>query len=343
MHLAKGNIHIHSAYSDGTSSIPEIAKQAANVGLDFIIITDHNTLKGLPEEGYHHGALVLCGSEINLHQHHYLALNIKSIIHPNDDNPQQVINDVRNQNGLGFIAHPFEIGSPLALNSIAYPWTNWDVKHFTGIEVWNWSSQWRDGIRNIPKALYYAYLQPTGPIKGPCPQAMSRFDQITRTHKITAIAGSDAHNWPIRRGPIRRDIFPYEYLFRTANNYLLLPAPLSKDPITAKVQILSALAKGQSYIVNNLLGDPKNFLFTATSLEREYQLGDTVPQSDQTALHIQCPHTSHLHLRIIHNGSRLNEISRCNVSIRISNPGTYRLEVWFRKKPWIFTNPIYVL
>jgi len=40
-----GAIHIHSVYSDGTGNIEDIAQAAYETGLDFIMMTDHNTLK----------------------------------------------------------------------------------------------------------------------------------------------------------------------------------------------------------------------------------------------------------------------------------------------------------
>ena len=52
-------------------------------------------------------------------------------------------------------------------------WEDWQVKDFTGIEVWNWGSQWRDAIKNKPMALYFAYLKQEAPITGPYPEAMA--------------------------------------------------------------------------------------------------------------------------------------------------------------------------
>ena len=51
-----GNIHMHSKYSDGEYSIQQIAKLAHKAGLDFIVITDHETLEGLHngEERFYH-------------------------------------------------------------------------------------------------------------------------------------------------------------------------------------------------------------------------------------------------------------------------------------------------
>ncbi|MBS3983261.1 MAG: PHP domain-containing protein [Dethiobacter sp.] len=343
MYQVLGNIHVHSNYSDGNSTIPEIARAAKAAGLAYVIITDHNSLEGLPEEGFIDDVLVLVGSEINNAKHHYLALGITAEIPPNDSDPQQVIDAVNRQNGLGFIAHPYEIGSPLVFNNQHFCWSKWEISGFTGMEVWNWCSQWRDGVRNLLQGLYYAYLNPYGPISGPCPQSLARFDQISAQRRLVAIAGSDAHAWPIRRGIIRRTIFPYEFLFRTVNNCLLLESPLSGKLTEAKQQVYEALRFGRSFIVNCRAGNPAGVIFTASDGQREYAIGQVVPFTDNASLQINCPHefSGRLRHRIIHNGKLLDEIPGCNVSIKVTQPGTYRLEVYIHKKPWIFTNPIY--
>ncbi len=343
MYQLLGNIHVHSNYSDGNSSITEIARAAKAAGLTYVIITDHNSLEGLPEEGFIDDVLVLVGSEINYAKHHYLALGITTEIQPNDSDPQQVIDAVNSQNGLGFIAHPFEKGSPIVFNNQNFCWSKWEISGFTGMEVWNWCSQWRDGVRSIPQGLFYAYLNPYGPICGPCPQSLARFDQISMQRRLVAIAGSDAHAWPIRRGLIRRTIFPYDFLFRTINNCLLLESPLSDKFTEAKQQVYSALRSGSSFIVNCRVADPTGFLFTASSGDHEYSIGQVVPFADNAGLQINCPHKfrGRVRHRIIHNGKLLDEIPGCKVSIRVTQPGTYRLEVYIHNKPWIFTNPIY--
>ena len=44
-----GALHIHTIFSDGTGTVKEIAEAADEVGLDYIILTDHNTLRALNE------------------------------------------------------------------------------------------------------------------------------------------------------------------------------------------------------------------------------------------------------------------------------------------------------
>ena len=37
-----GNLHIHSLFSDGAGTVPEIARSAKKANLDFIILNDHD-------------------------------------------------------------------------------------------------------------------------------------------------------------------------------------------------------------------------------------------------------------------------------------------------------------
>ena len=66
-HEAVGAFHLHSDFSDGSLSIPEIAEIAAGKGLEFLMFTDHNTLepKRLGLEGWHGDVFVIIGYEIN--------------------------------------------------------------------------------------------------------------------------------------------------------------------------------------------------------------------------------------------------------------------------------------
>ena len=76
-----GAIHMHSTFSDGSGEVKNIAKAASEIGLDYIVLTDHNTLRALNEgfEGWYGNALLLVGCEINDKQNknHYLAFGIE--------------------------------------------------------------------------------------------------------------------------------------------------------------------------------------------------------------------------------------------------------------------------
>ncbi|GAJ18037.1 unnamed protein product, partial [marine sediment metagenome] len=42
----KGELHVHSYHSDGKNSVEEIVEAAKEEKLDFIALTDHNTISG---------------------------------------------------------------------------------------------------------------------------------------------------------------------------------------------------------------------------------------------------------------------------------------------------------
>lgn len=43
------DLHVHSTFSDGTYTPTEIIQQAVSIGLSAVALTDHNTVKGIPE------------------------------------------------------------------------------------------------------------------------------------------------------------------------------------------------------------------------------------------------------------------------------------------------------
>lgn len=61
-----GCIHMHTLDSDGTATHEEVVAFGAEVGLDFLLFTDHMTLKSRSaQEGYHNRLLVIVGYEHN--------------------------------------------------------------------------------------------------------------------------------------------------------------------------------------------------------------------------------------------------------------------------------------
>ncbi len=64
----KADLHMHSVYSDGTDEIATIVSKAKAAGLGLIAVTDHDTVKGVPEalaEGEKQGVKVLEGIEMS--------------------------------------------------------------------------------------------------------------------------------------------------------------------------------------------------------------------------------------------------------------------------------------
>lgn len=339
-----GNIHIHSTYSDGSGSINDIARAAEKARLDFIIITDHFTMLGRAKEGYHGGVLVMVGMEVNRERNHYLALNIVEPVANDDGNPQAVIDRVQQQKGLGFIAHPVEKGSPVYENGATYPWTDWNVRGFTGIEIWNRLSQWRDGITNLWNAIYHTFINPHSALIGPYPQALARWDELLNEGLVVGIGGSDAHAAKVGLGPFKIALDDYRLAFRCINTHILGREPLIGDSRHDAAVVYDCLAAGRCFVAYDYFLSARGFRFWAQTNGGGMPMGTRVPVSSHPELVIEAPHPCCV--RLIKDGKLYwHGFGHCH-SFNDVTPGVYRVEAFHRHRkrlhPWIFSNPIIV-
>ena len=66
--MKKIDFHVHSYYSDGTSSPENLVSRAQAAGLELLILTDHDTVSGFPRllaSAKEKNIPVSCGIEIN--------------------------------------------------------------------------------------------------------------------------------------------------------------------------------------------------------------------------------------------------------------------------------------
>ena len=114
MHDLACVVHLHSLYSDGTGTVPEIARAARRAKADVVLLTDHDTLeaKRRGEEGWHDDVLVLVGQEVSPRgRNHYLAFGLDHEIDHEGLDAAGICRAVRDAGGFGFAAHPFSHGS----------------------------------------------------------------------------------------------------------------------------------------------------------------------------------------------------------------------------------------
>ncbi|WP_350344825.1 CehA/McbA family metallohydrolase [Proteinivorax tanatarense] len=337
MYTYRGNIHVHSKLSDGTRSVEDIAQIAKKAGLDFVCITDHNCF-AFEKTGYYDGLLLIMGSELNKKKHHYLALGISNEIKTNCDNPQVVINEVKAQEGIGIIAHPCEKGSNVMFNGASFPWTNWDVYGYDGIEVWNFCSQWKDQTKNKREALKNLIFSPYKPITGPCKESMAIFDKVSQNRKVFAIAGTDIHSPQI--GPW--EILSYKQLFNALNNYVLTDKRLPKDALEAETVILDSLRKGQSYFAFEVKHLAKGFNFWISDNKDTFGIGSDLCFKKNLKAVIRLPRNLIAEIYLKKDGKTIYKAKESKAEVKVNERGIYRVEVWEGSSPWIFSNNIYV-
>lgn len=344
MHDYVGAIHIHSVFSDGSGEIPEIAVHAEESGLDFIMISDHNTLRGL-EEGYekfYGKTLVLIGCEINdrKNQNHYLAFGINKTLSTRLP-AKEYVKKINEAGGFGFIAHPHEKRSSMKEHP-PYPWTEWDCADFTGIEIWNHMSEWMEGLTEQNKFNYF--IHPLKSIIAPSAETLKVWDEISIKRKVVGIGGVDAHAHKVNMlGFFEVEVFPYKVLFKSVRTHILTPETLPRgeegNVEEAKRIIYGALREGRCFVSNSYHGDASKFRFFGTGPGGEFQMGDSVPFDLNLRLWVNLP-KGQGEIKLIRNGEIIGENEDFEGGFRVREEGVYRVEVHLNNNAWIFSNHI---
>ncbi len=338
-HEYVGAVHIHTLDSDGTKSVPEITKLAKKVGLDFLLLSDHLTLKSLYAgmEGWHDNVLAIIGYEIHdeENQNHYLVFDLKEVL-PYGLSAQEYTREVRQKGGLGIVAHPDEIRSALK-KFPPYPWNNWNTDEFDGIEIWNEMSEWMENLTGLNQLKMV--FSPRKSLKSPARRTLERWDEINQKRKAVGIGAIDAHAfaYPLL-GLFKITIFPYDVQFKSIRTHVLLSEPLSRQGPAAKRQLLDALRSCQVFVSNYRWGDAKGFSFTAADSTGEVTMGESMEMEGEVKFLANAP--SDCHLKLMCDGKAVAGAQGRNLFHRTQQEGNYRIEAYRNKKGWIFSNHI---
>ena len=326
---AVGVLHIHTTYShDAHGRFEDVVRVANAQGLDYVVVTEHNTLRPLREgrQGWHGSVLVLIGMELSTRGGHYLALNVTEEIDRHALTTQQVIDEVARQGGLGFIAHPyFKKGR----------WKDWTVTGFTGIEAYNVAHDTLD--ENRMRLVLWTFTAAAEPfylslLDRPY-DPLATWDELVGRHgRVVGIGSADAHEFHA----LGLKFAPYEIMFQLARTHLLVPpGELTEQAVYA------ALRQGHAYLSIELAAPAKGFQFAATSDGKIAGImGDEVALEPDLRLTAWLP--SPAQLALFRDGQRIAVTTAQAWEVPVTQPGAYRLEATRHTKPWIFSNPIYV-
>jgi hypothetical protein len=346
------NLHIHSTYSDGSATHKQIAQAGLNAGVDVLFVTDHNVLVSGVDAYYNRGdqkLLMLAGEEIHdktrePQKNHLLAFGHTRELCTYAEEPQNLINQVRKNNGLSFLAHPFEDALEMA-DEVDISWVDWEVRNFDGLEIWNHLSELKTVSSNWFELLFYIFV-PQAIAHHPPRATLQKWDELLiRGEKMVAIGGSDSHALKMQKGPLKRTVFPYEFHFRCINNHLIVPNGLSGDLLNDRKMILEALRRGHSFVGYDLPAATRGFRFYAQGNNEQAEMGDEILLENSITLQIRLPETATC--RLICNGAVLKTWEDQEICMYTTKEaGVYRVECDIdylgKKRSWIFSNPIYI-
>jgi len=102
------DLHLHSNYShDGQSTLDELIQRCAEVGLDRIALTDHNTVEGAQALAELAPDLAIIGEEAKTREGEVIGLFITRRLPPYL-RPEEVMDLVHEMGGLTYIPHPLD-------------------------------------------------------------------------------------------------------------------------------------------------------------------------------------------------------------------------------------------
>ena len=348
----RGAYHIHSVRSDGSGTVDEIAAAAARAGLQFIIVTDHGDGTRPPDPPtYRSGVLTIDAVELNTTGGHYAALGLPATPYPFAGTPEDVIDDVHRLGGFGIAAHP---GSPRP----TLTWQAWDTG-FDGLEWINADSEWRDEPwQALAQALFTFPLRAAESMAALLdrPDAVfAKWDEASRTRRVVALAGADAHarlGLRARTDPDRSSLhvpWPgYDASFRTFSNHVVLDGPLTGNALIDAPHVLDAIRQGRVFTVVDGLATPGGLEFSVNSGHEVARMGEDRAIDGPLTLRARMTAPPGTTLVLLRDGQPVRHTQvDLNASLT-SDPGVYRLEAYLPSGPgappvpWIVSNPIYV-
>jgi hypothetical protein len=338
-----GALHLHTTFSDGGVTFPMLIEAAREVGLDYIVVTDHMTLSGKEAgfEGFSDNVFVCVGYEHNdiNNKNHYLVMGLDSVIRYNE-RPQGYVERVKSNGGIGFMAHPIEQRHYFDKYP-PYPWTEWNIDGFDGIELWNQMSDWLENLRS--RFHFMRLFYPRRHLREISTELLSRWDSFNRTRFVSGIGGVDAHTMRIRFGILFLTVFPIKVELKGIRTHLYFPGPLPEnDAAKAKTMLLEALKNGRGFISNYRRSDARG-----THIVLEYGNGlfacPGKPDAEiqpPACIRVRLPRPGQI--RLIKNGAGLDRREGAAADFDITAKGLYRIEVWHGEHAWIYSNPFCV-
>ena len=346
--VAAGAYHIHTARSDGSGTVDEVAEAARRAALAFVILTDHGDAMRPPvPPSYRHGVLVIDAVEINTASGHAVALGLNaSAPYPFAGEARDVIEDVRRLGGKIVLAHP---DSPRP----DFGWRD-SPAAADGIEWLNIDSEWRDEApTRLLGTAARAMVRPAAALAtliARPERSLRRLDRDARLRPTFALAAVDAHARGLGQSeePGRTSwlaLPSYETMFRTVVQAVPLDAPLSGDAAVDATRVLDAITRGRSFSVISAYAAPATLSFFLTTAGGPVHAGDRLPASVERAdWNAMVPEFPTARVTLLRDGKT---IATGQGSVHHRGPldaGVYRVEAFHPSgpAPWLASNPIVI-
>lgn len=372
-------LHAHAEDSDHTGgTLKEMLADARKTGVHAVLLTDHfrppadfidGRWRGLKE-----GVLFVPGAEVN----GFLAYPTKSILKRMDLKGRDFIDTVTAEDGLIFLSHTEERKNHAVdgLTGMEIYNRHWDAKR-DKLSLLSLALVLTDPkqLADLEKALR---LYPDEAFAFQCDYPdvyLGKWDDGTKKVRLTGVAANDCHHNQVlvvkvvdaetvlvgtnveaddkmrrvtadvrlgvkeltkgrKAGDVvaRLDFDPYYRSFRNSATHVLATR-------LDEVAIRAALKAGHAYVAHDWMCDATGFRFEAVDAAGKPAagMGDEVKLSDGLRLTARLPR---------HGKELATSEGKAGFEFVVKESGVYRLEAWLEldgeRRPWVFSNPVYV-
>lgn len=331
--------HIHTIMSDGRATLDRILTAAKATNTDLVVITDHDTMAAQSWQGWHKHCFLYVGAEVTIKDdQHILVFGARELAPRRVDSAATTARFYHQQGAVCFIAHPFDVPSPL-MNLGAFRFTEWkSAPQFDGMEILNLATWGKEHAPNFLRG-YQMYRHLEHRLQSAGPRELSRWDQLTARGRYLGLFGLDEHSLPFQKYFLKGELFGLERTFSLLKVYLNLSVQDLKtgDPPS---KILEVLRRGDFYMVMENRGDALGFSMELKTRDNILRPGDVGIFSEDAALRITLP--SRGAAKLLCNGKLVAFSSGNHFEIPLTSPGCYRVEVYRTGRIWIYSNPIWL-
>jgi hypothetical protein len=341
--------HVHSTYSDGTATVPELLDAARDAGAGAVLLADHDTLGARRDgwEGAHDGVFLLVGTEVSPRAGHCLAFGVDEEIPHGGRAPREIAAAVRSAGGAGFAAHPFSEGGRLLAPALArrivlpHGWPALDDPDgCDGIELWSLTTDAAEAWRTPVDAWRWLRDPEAAVAQGPPAHHLRRWDALSARRRVRAIGGLDGHAPGIRvRGRVRSPL-SHARTFSLLRTHLVCGRRLSGDVQRDRAVLVDALRAGAAWLHCPFVAPADGARVLAERAD-----GSTVAMGGEgpagpAVLRLRLPRAAHV--TILRDGAVVHEANGARADVGVEDPGAYRVEARIGGRMWLLSNPVHL-
>lgn len=349
-----GLIHVHTAYSDdATGTYAGRALTAAKQGIQFVIITDHDTLgPGVTGgDGWRDGVLMLTGVESSRTEGHLLAVGMETAPLSHGTSTDSFLASVTGQGGLAVVAHP---------THRKWAWEGPIDDRIGAMEILDLADQFA-ASSTAQKLAALAALPVAGPrayltMAARPDTALALWDRIGQRRRMVGLYAPDIHEALELSDDVKVPFPPAGDIMRLARNHVLTTHALTGKLASDRATLLSAIGAGRLYVSLDILGDGRGFNFAAIAGPGRFEMGSEAPAGPPYHFEVVVPDVGErlgASIRLLRDG-RVIAAARPGVTTLShidARPGVYRVEVSVpatgvghtgKDLVWIYSNPVYL-